>query len=274
VHPYLLDWGTRELPFVGPVRLAVPTYGVIFAMALVGAWWWFARRVARLGLSEERVWRAAFAALLVGIVGAKLGLVWVEWRAYLANPVAILGTVRSAGVLLFGVGSGSLAFYLYARKHGLPFWRLADAAAAPVAAAQAAGRLGCLAAGCCYGVPASNPRFAVSFVHPDSMVPAELRGVPLVPIQLIQMANDLLLAGVLVAIGRRPGRAEGTVFWSYVLLYGITRTILERWRGDDIRGIWFGGRVSTSQILGAGAAVVAAVVLFKLRSRGRDLAAS
>lgn len=270
MHPYVLDFGFHDLPLFGPTRIALPTYGVLFAAGLVLAWWWFARRVARLEeLPQERVWNAAFVSLLAGILGAKLGLVAVEWRYYLGRPLAVLETIRSAGVLLVGVGAGFLTCFLYCRRYGISFWQLADAAAPPVAAAQSVGRLGCFAAGCCHGVPARGSAFAVTFTDPDSMVPADLLGVPLFPIQLVQMANDLVLAGLLAWIGRRPGRTEGSVFWWYVLLYGATRSILEMWRGDEIRGLWFGGRVSTSQILGLAAAAVAGVVLARglLRSR-------
>ncbi len=270
MHPYVLDFGFRDLPLLGTTRIALPTYGVLFAAGLVLAWWWFARRIGQFeDLPQERVWNAAFVSLLAGILGAKLGLLAVEWRYYLERPRAVLETVRSAGVLLVGVGAGFLACSLYCRRYGIPFRRVADAAAPPVAAAQAVGRLGCFAAGCCHGVPARGSAFAVTFTDPDSMVPADLLGVPLFPIQLVQMANDLVLAGLLAWLGRRPGRAEGSVFWWYVLLYGVTRSILEMWRGDEIRGVWLGGRVSTSQVLGLAGAGVAAVALARGRLRSR-----
>lgn len=273
MHPYLLDFGLRDLPLLGPTRIALPTYGVLFAAGIVLAWWWFARRIARLEeLPQDRVWSAAFASLLAGILGAKLGLVAVEWRYYIERPLAILETVRSAGVLIVGVGAGFLTCWLYCRRQGIPFWRVADAAAPPVAAAQAVGRLGCFAAGCCHGLPTRGGTFAVTFVDPDSMVPVDLLGVPLFPIQLVQMANDLVLAGLLAWLGRRPGRVEGSVFWWYALLYGLTRSILETWRGDEIRGLWLAGRVSTSQLLGLAAAGVAAVALARGRLRSRAAA--
>ncbi len=270
MYPYLLDLGTRDLPLLGPTRLALPTYGALFAAGVLLAWWWFARRVGTLDLPHEKVWGTAFYSLLAGILGAKLALVLVEWRYYLERPLEIVGTVRSAGVLIGGVAIGSFTGWLYCRKEGISFWVIADAAAAPIALAQSVGRLGCLAAGCCYGVRAAAGGFGLTFHDPDSMVPAEFLGVPLFPIQLVQMANDLALAALLTWLWRLKPRPEGTVFWWYVLLYGATRAFLELWRGDEIRGLWFGGRISTSQIFGLLAVAVAAVALARGRLRARS----
>ena len=57
----------------------------------------------------------------------RLLLIVVDWRDYMANPMAILGTVRSAGVLMGGVLAGALTFIFYCRRFGLPLWPLADA---------------------------------------------------------------------------------------------------------------------------------------------------
>jgi phosphatidylglycerol:prolipoprotein diacylglycerol transferase len=260
VHPILVDFGTWTLPLLGERHLYLPTYGFLFASGALLAWWWFLRRARALRLPEDRVFNLGFYALLAGIAGAKATLLLVDIRYYVENPWEVLGSLRSAGVLLGGVLCGALAFAAYARHAGLPLWRLADAAAPPLALAQGIGRLGCFAAGCCYGVPGSF--CAVTFR--DSMAAAQTGvplHVPLVPVQLVQMGTDLLLAAVLAALGHGRRRREGSLFWIYVLLYGATRSVIEIWRGDTVRGTYFGGALSTSQILGGAAAGLAAVML-------------
>jgi len=263
LFPVLIDFGPHTLPLVGEVHPFLPTYGVLFALAVLVAWWWYLRRARTLGLPEEALFNQVFYALLAGIAGAKLLLVLVDWRYYLAHPAAVLGTLRSAGVLIGGVVAGALSFAWYARRHGLPLFALGDAIAAPLALAQSIGRLGCFCAGCCYGVPAAagNP-LAVTFSDPRSMVRSHL-GVPLVPVQLIQMVHDLLLALFLAWLWRHRPHAAGTVFWSYVVLYGIGRGVIEHWRGDVERGLWLGGAVSTSQLLSAVAVFFGGVMLVR-----------
>jgi len=218
-----------------------------------------------------------FFSVLAGILGAKVLLIAIDWRTYLAYPREILGTLRTAGVLLGGVLAGAVTFVLYARRHGMPVWGLADAVAAPLALAQAMGRLGCFSAGCCWGVPlGANHPLAITFTseqaHLQTGVPI---GVPRLPVQLIEMAFDLSLCLLLTWLWRRGPRPVGTVFWTYLLLYSLGRSALEFWRADLQRGLFLGGVVSTSQLLGFAGALVAAVMLLRgLQLRRRASAPS
>lgn len=265
MYPILVDLGRHDLPLLGERHLFLPTYGFLFAIAVVIAWWWYMRRARTLGVSEERLFNQTFYTLLGGIVGAKVLLILIDWRYYLERPVAILGTLRSAGVLIGGVIVGALVFTFYARRHSMPLFRLGDAIAAPLALAQSIGRLGCFSAGCCWGVPAhADSALAVTFTNPEA---AQQTGVPLnvplVPTQLIQMVNDLVLALLLTWLWRRRPRADGTVFWVYVVLYSIGRGIIEFWRGDRDRGLYFGDSISTSQLFALGGIVFGLFMLWR-----------
>jgi phosphatidylglycerol:prolipoprotein diacylglycerol transferase len=144
-------------------------------------------------------------------------------------------------------------------------WSLGDAMAAPLALAQAMGRLGCFSAGCCWGkaVAPGHP-LAITFTDPRAH---EQTGVPLaqplIATQLIEMSFDLLLCLLLTVLWRRRPRPDGTVFWVYVLLYGLGRGLIEFWRGDRARGLYLAGQVSTSQLLSVVAVVVAVVMLVR-----------
>lgn len=269
--PTLLDLGTHDLPLLGRTHLFLPTYGILFALSVLIAWGWFSRRARGLGIGEEHLFNLCFYTLLGGILGAKLLLVLVDWRYYLSHPVAVLGTLRSAGVLLGGVIGGSLAFFLYGRRHDLPLGRLADAIAAPLALAQAIGRLGCYSAGCCWGVPAhANNPLATVFTNPlagqQTRVPLN---IPLVPTQLIQFVHDLVLSLVLAWLWRRKLDPPGTVIWIYTLLYSLGRGIIEFWRGDTERGLFFGDLLSTSQLFSLAGIALATFMLLRGRRASR-----
>ena len=267
MHPILIDFGTFDLPLLGTTHLFLPSYGVIFALGALAAWSWFVARARRLELPQEPVFNLAFYTLLAGLVGAKLTLIIVDFPYYLANPAGILGTVRSAGVLMGGVFAGAVAFAFYARKHELPLGELADAIAAPLALAQGIGRLGCFAAGCCYGVGSGSwcaIRFTSEAAHDQTGVPL---GAPLLPVQLIEFAFDLVLALVLTVFWRLRPRPPGTVLWIYFVVYGAGRATIEHWRGDSVRGLWFSGSVSTSQLFSVGAVAIGAFFLIRDRVR-------
>jgi phosphatidylglycerol:prolipoprotein diacylglycerol transferase len=270
VHPFLIDLGSVDLPLLGPTHLFLPTYGVLFALGVTLAWIWFTRRARALALPEEKIFNLTFYSLVGGILGAKILLVLVDWRDYVADPSLLLGTIRTAGVLVGGVCGGAIVFVSYARKQGLPLMRLTDAATGPLALAQALGRFGCFSAGCCYGVAtdAGNP-LAVTFTHPQAIAAGRFAGQPLIAIQLIEAVADLLLAAVLTAVWRRRPQPEGTVTALYLLLYGLARFMLEFFRGDVGRGLFFGDRLSTSQLFAAGAVLVGAILLVRGRLAAR-----
>ena len=174
-------------------------------------------------------------------------------------------------MLVGGVVAGGLTFGLYARRRGLPGLRLLDAVAAPLALGQSIGRLGCFCAGCCWGVPAAAQSvFAVTFTNPvardQTGVPLN---VPLVATQLTQAANDFLLALVLTWLWRRRVEPPGTVFWIYVLLYSISRGVIEFWRGDAQRGLFFADSLSTSQLFALAGLVFAVTMIFRGRRQLR-----
>jgi phosphatidylglycerol:prolipoprotein diacylglycerol transferase len=149
----------------------------------------------------------------------------------------------------------------------LPVLALGDAVAAPLALAQAIGRLGCYCAGCCWGVPAGeHAALAVTFTDPMARAQTGVPlNVPLVPTQLYQMVHDLALTTLLAVLWRRRLQPPGTVFWIYVLIYGLGRGLLEFWRGDAGRGLYFGARLSTSQLLAAAGISLALVMLVRGR---------
>lgn len=261
MHPVLFRIGPFELP----------TYGVLFATGALVGLWWYLRRGRAMGLPHDPVFNAAFYGLIAGILGAKVTMILVEWRLFLAEPARIVSieTLRSAGVLMGGVIAGGAVFVVYCRRQGLPVLALADAIAAPLALAQAFGRFGCFNAGCCHGVPTSS-FFAVVFPpHPRSSVEHASISIPLVPTQLFEMGADIALAAVLTWMWRRRKGPSGSVFWWYMILYSAARAVIEHWRGDSIRGLWLGGTVSTSQILSIAAIVAGGAMLARGRFAAR-----
>jgi len=257
MFPILIDLGTWDLPLLGETPIFLPTYGVLFALSLVVAWYWFTRRARTLGVAEEPLFNLTFYTVIAGILGAKLTLVLVDWNTYVEHPELIPGLLRVAGVLIGGVIAGALMFYVYSRKHGMQTWALGDAIAAHLALAQGIGRLGCHAAGCCWGAQthADHP-LAVTFSDPRATAQTGVPlNRPLIATQLIQMILDVTLALVLTLLWRKRPQPDGTVFWIYVLLYSLTRGSVEFWRGDAARGLWFDDGilwfdtpVSTSQL--------------------------
>ena len=244
---------------IGP--FAVHTYGVFVAMAFLSAIALALRDARREGEDANKILDLCFYALVAAIVGSRVLYVLVNWSTFRHDPFEIV-RIWHGGLVFYGGFIGALITALwYIRRNGLPLLRTVDIMAPPIAFGQFVGRIGCFFAGCCYGKTCDLP-WAVTFTHPESLAP---KGVPLHPTQLYSSLNSLFIFLVLVGL-RRIKRFEGQIFWVYVLLYGVTRSILEHFRGDE-RGMFVEGMLSTSQLIGLTVAVIAIAMMIILRRR-------
>ena len=248
MHPRLLTLPAFDLfgRSWGPFTLH--TYGLLLALAFLAGLWVASRQAKKARLDANRVTDMAVWVLIAGLVGAKLLLLAVDWRFYSRNPRELLSIFQSGGVFYGGLMGGILVAWWYVRRHALPGWTTADALAPGVILGQAIGRLGCFAAGCCYGKPASVP-WAVTFTD---VYAARTTGTPLDtplhPSQLYESALAFLLFLGLLWLSDRK-RFPGQVVLSYTVGYSAIRFVLEYWRGDLDRGSFFGGALSTSQLI-------------------------
>ena len=130
-----------------------------------------------------------------------------------------------------------------------------------IALGHVVGRFGCLFAGCCYGKPTTKP-WGITFTDPfaASNVGTPL-GVPLHPTQLYEAGAEFLILVFLLWSERRGRPYPGRTFWLYMLLYAVSRFIIEFYRGDD-RGTV--GIFSTSQFISLLLAPLAVVMLIYL----------
>ena len=246
----------------------LPTYGVVLAIAYLTGIWLLRRKALADDLPDQKVLDLALYILASAILGAKLLLILVEWRRYAANPKDLIEVVRSGGVFYGGLIAATVVAIWYMKKNALPAWRIADMGAPSVALGEAIGRWGCFAAGCCYGKETHGP-FGVTFTDPfaNEAVGTPLN-VPLHPTQIYLSLNAFLMFLILQWAYRRK-TFDGEVFWLYVLLYAITRGILETWRGDLVRGFVIPGVLSTSQAIGLVTAAIAGGMLLYLSRRSR-----
>jgi phosphatidylglycerol:prolipoprotein diacylglycerol transferase len=245
----------------------LPTYGVILAIAYLVGIWMLRRKARAEGLPEQRIFDFSLYVLAAAILGAKALLVIVEWRRYVANPRSLVEVLRSGGVFYGGLIAATAVGIWYMRKHRLPAWKIADMGAPSIALGEAIGRWGCFAAGCCYGKPTDGPlgvRFTDPFAHDAVGTPLN---VPLHPTQIYLSINAFLIFLILQWAYRRR-TFDGEVFWLYVLLYAITRGLIENFRGDSVRGFLIPGVLSTSQFIGilTAAAAIGAFIYLRRRS--------
>lgn len=251
MHPDFLDFGFIHLASYGVMTL------VAYAAAIGYA---YAHRRA-MGLDEDRFWNLVTAIVIGALLGGKIlyiALYWGEFGVTFAERLrGALADIRY-GFVFYGGLIGALALgWWYARRAKFSFWLGADCFAPAIALGHAFGRIGCFLAGCCYGKAA--PAWAgVKFTHPHCLVPQQLQGVPLYPVQLIESGLNFALFLVLHLLLKKSAgyKKYGVVILAYAGGYALIRFTTEFFRGDDRGGVLLG--LSPSQLIAVGAVVLAA----------------
>jgi phosphatidylglycerol:prolipoprotein diacylglycerol transferase len=255
MHPVLFEAG----------GVTLYAYGVLLAAAyLIGLQVTLVRARAR-GLDGQRVMDMGIWVIVSALIGAKLLLAVQYPRQYFTSVSGFFELLRVGGVFYGGLIAAIVTAIWCLWRYGLPLWTTGDAIAPALALGHAVGRLGCLLAGCCYGRQTSVP-WAITFHDraAQTIVGTPL-GVPLHPTQIYEAGAELLIMCGLLLLERRGRPFAGRTFWTYILLYGVSRFVIEFYRGDD-RGMLF-GTLSTSQSVSLVLVPLAIVMLFVL-SRG------
>jgi phosphatidylglycerol:prolipoprotein diacylglycerol transferase len=215
---------------------SLPTYGALVAIAFLVALWMTSRFAKERGLSSEKVVNLGVYCALVGMLGAKILMIAMD-PEYRAHPSEIFSraTLQSAGIFFGGFIAALVFAYFYMRSQKLPVLSTADIFAPGVALGHGIGRLGCFAAGCCWGKPTSLP-WAVTFTNPNTTTGVPL-GVPLHPTQIYEALAEAVICLVLVRKLKSEDRSghgvPGRVIGLYFLLYGLVRFAVEFLRVHD-----------------------------------------
>lgn len=202
---------------LGP--LALKTFGLCFALGFMAAGAVLARRFRELGKPADWAYEMIFAALVGGVVGARLDYLVQNWSKVSHD---LVGNVFSGSGLVWygGAAGGAIGVLLWARRRDWLGLVLLDVASVPLALGYAIGRIGCQVSGDGdYGI-ASNLPWAMAY--PKGTVPTthEVHPTP--------VYETLAMGLVAVLLWRWRDRFRpGGLFGLYLVLAGVERLLVE-----------------------------------------------
>lgn len=249
---------------LGPLNLY--TYGLLLALSYLLGLHLAVKRGEQRGISRSQMMDLGIYVIVAAFAGAKLLLVVVDFDHFAENPADLFSLFRAGGVFYGGLILATIVSIWYVRRHRLPIWDVGDAIAPGIALGHVTGRLGCFLGGCCYGRPTDVP-WAVTFTSPEAAANVGTPlGIALHPTQLYEAGAELLILIGLLAFERRGRPFPGRTFFSYLVVYGVSRFAIEFYRGDP-RGFVFGSLISTSQLISLLLIPVSLVMLVWLARR-------
>lgn len=263
--------GILHQPFVyrlGP--LEVGGFGFAMLMAFVIGQLVAQRELARRGHDPTPIGDLIIAAVIGGLVGAKL---------YYAAVTQDTGAIFSRAGFVFwgGLIGGIIVVLIVIRIKKLSVARIADVAGISIAAAYSVGRTGCWAVGDDYGRP-WNSALAVRF--PEGAPPSTVENlstmfgiefppgtdpgavVAVHPTQLYETAAGFVMFLILWRM-RDHRHAEGWLFGVYCILAGVERFLVEFLRAKDDRFI---AGLTAAQVIALAFVVVGVLVMYRRRS--------
>ncbi len=254
MHPILIQIG----------RFTIYTYGFFVALGMLTALWFILYQSKKWGLPPEDTMDTVFYSVIAGIVGARLFYVFLYFPMFRNNPLEIFKLWNGGLVFYGGFLAGLVCVFACVKIKKLPLDKAMDIIALCVPLAHGIGRIGCFCAGCCYGKPGDLP-WAVAFTHPETL--ARPIGVPLHPTQLYCSLGNFLIFACLLLLSR-TGKCSGRLIFVYLVVYGLFRSFVEIFRGDE-RGAPLVDFLSTSQTIGLAAALFGAACLIYLAVQDR-----
>ena len=235
-------------------KFTIHGYGVMIAIGFALAIYVSYFRAKKKGMNYDVIPDIAIIAMIGGFLGAKILYIIVEFKAFLQDPLSVIGL---AGFVVYGgivAAVGLSALWLKHKK--LNFLDYFDLVMPQVALAQGFGRLGCFFAGCCYGAQTDS---FLGIVFPKGCcAPA---GVKLWPTQLFSSGGDFVIALILYICSAKR-KKKGDIGALYLILYGIGRFIVEFFRNDPRGAV---GALSTSQFISIFIVIAGIVFMVILR---------
>jgi phosphatidylglycerol:prolipoprotein diacylglycerol transferase len=259
IYPFVLQ--------LGPVEIT--GYGLMMMVAFLMGGWLIAVELKRRGLAEDYAADAVAAAVIGGIIGAKL------WYVAVTQDMNALFS-RGGLVWYGGFIGGTAAVILNGWRLKAPLRWTMQLVAPALPAAYALGRIGCFLVNDDYGRPTDLP-WAVKF--PRGLPPStaasmeQLFGIPVPPgtdpstvlaVHPTQIYEAILMLAAFMWLWtlRKSGRPIGWIFGLYLAIAGVERFLIEILRAKDDR---FLGPFTLAQLTSVVLVAVGLWVMTKLR---------
>lgn len=252
LNPIALDLGL----------ITIYWYGLIIGLGAFLGYLIANREAIKRGLPKDMFADLLLYAIPIAIVSARLYYVIFKWDYYSQNPGEILA-IWEGGLAIHGGLIGALITgYIFAKKRGVSFWKLADIAAPSILLGQAIGRWGNFMNQEAHGGPVAV-EFLENLRLPQFIIDQMfINGQHYHPTFLYESLWSLVGVAILLYL-RRFNFRRGELFFSYVIWYSFGRFFIEGMRTDSL---YLVADLRTAQVVSL-ISIIGAVILIIYRRK-------
>lgn len=257
MRPFLFSIGDTQ----------IPSFFFFIAVGALASTFYFYWAGGRAGLRRELFLDMGMIGIFAGILGARIFHVLVEAPDYYWEAPLRFFEFHRGGFVSFGAYIGvPLALYIYLKIRKVDIWPYLDVAAIGTPILQFFIRVACLLTGCCYGRP-TDLSWAITFTNPVSTAYYYYPNIALHPTQIYSGLHAIMIFVFINWFYRKKKSFPGQTAFVMLIVYLIPRALIELFRADADRGMWFGGYVSTGQLTGLVGVIFCVLMYFYLRKK-------
>ena len=261
IKPYILKFDIGSFP------LEIRYYGILYLISFLLGYIYVKKNLKYrdIKLSKKKYSDFIFYVALGVILGGRIGyILFYSFPEFLANPLTLF-YVWEGGMSFHGGALGVVLFsYIFCRRNKIDYLGIGDVAMPWVAVGLGLGRLGNFINAELYGSPTNLPW---GVVFPGETIARH-------PTQIYEMLFEGIFMFIVLQLLLMKTKTRGVGFWSFFLLYGVIRFLIEFVRlPDNIASLYPNGLLygvlpmSQGQFLSLWMVVAGAIGLFYIYRR-------
>ena len=241
-------------------NFSIAFYGIVIALGMVLAFIFIMKEAKRVGYKQDDFMDLFIFGIIFGVIGARIYYVIFSWDDYKNNLLQIFN-IRGGGLAIYGgIIGGTITVIVLCHIKKLNFWKCADVIVFGVLIGQFCGRWGNFFNREAFGGYTDGlfaMRIPIDAVNRAQDITAEMKanivtvnGIDCIQVHPTFLYESLfnLFVFLFLLWYRKRKKFDGEIFFLYIGLYGIGRSIIEGLRTDQL--LLPGTSIAVSQLLG------------------------
>lgn len=241
-------------------NFSIAFYGMVIALGMVLAFIFIMKEAKRVGYKQDDFMDLFIFGIIFGVIGARIYYVIFSWDDYKNNLLQIFN-IRGGGLAIYGgIIGGTITVIVMCHIKKLNFWKCADVIVFGVLIGQICGRWGNFFNREAFGGYTDGlfaMRIPIDAVNRAQDITAEMKanivtvnGIDCIQVHPTFLYESLFNLCVFLFLlwYRKRKKFDGEIFFLYIGLYGLGRSIIEGLRTDQL--LLPGTSIAVSQLLG------------------------